>query len=98
MSSCILLWLVNIPLEVLSWDIGGRRRYLETIKMGKKKMYRARGMLVGCTGAGKTTLLQRLQSRHTTQTTETTKGLEIHENLFEIVSDTLKGMVLHSIK
>ncbi|XP_056015275.1 uncharacterized protein LOC125656640 [Ostrea edulis] len=82
--------LLNIPLEVLSWDIGGRRRYLETIKMGKKKMYRARGMLVGCTGAGKTTLLQRLQSRHTTQTTETTKGLEIHENLFEIVSDTLK--------
>jgi adenylate kinase len=86
---------VSIPLEMLSWNIDRRRRYVETIKQGKKKMHRARGMLVGCTGAGKTTVLKKLQKEHEThENTMTTFGLEIHENVFEITSDnTLKSML-----
>ncbi|XP_062568003.1 probable serine/threonine-protein kinase pats1 [Saccostrea cucullata] len=49
-------------------------------------------MIVGCTGAGKTTLLRRLQRENkeeNKQPTETTVGLDIHEDLFEIKDDTL---------
>lgn len=82
----------------MSWDIDKRRRYTTRIAQeGKKKMYRARGMIVGCTGAGKTTLLKKLQRTDTTakhQPTETTSGLEIHEHLFQILSDRLDGIPL----
>ncbi|XP_062603570.1 leucine-rich repeat serine/threonine-protein kinase 2-like, partial [Saccostrea cucullata] len=55
-------------------------------------MRRARGLIVGCAGAGKTTLLrqlQRTQTSHCPCSTETTIGLEIHEDLFEVKDDTL---------
>jgi hypothetical protein len=92
-SIYIFHWTVKIPLEVLNWNLERRQRYKENIKLGKQKMYRARGMLVGCTGAGKTTLrkLQRSSVTDQEEPTETTLGLELHTNLFEIVENTLKG-------
>ncbi|XP_062592941.1 receptor-type tyrosine-protein phosphatase delta-like [Saccostrea cucullata] len=55
-------------------------------------MFRARGMIVGCAGAGKTTLLEnlkRVKRNNEFEKTETTVGLEVHEDLFEIIDDKL---------
>ncbi|XP_062600816.1 probable serine/threonine-protein kinase pats1 [Saccostrea cucullata] len=58
-------------------------------------MFRARGMIVGCAGAGKTTLLRKLQRNYQedNQPTETTVGLEVHEDLFEIKDGTLYDFI-----
>jgi GTPase SAR1 family protein len=81
-------------MEVLSWNFERRKRYLETFNQGKTKMFRARGMLVGCTGAGKTTLLERLKGKSAMQQPlATTLGLEIHKNVFEIVSGKMEGVL-----
>ncbi|XP_061193211.1 uncharacterized protein LOC133201424 [Saccostrea echinata] len=82
---------LNIPEEILKWDTNARKRFAESLRHGRVEMFRARGMIVGCAGAGKTTLLRKLQRKHTkeNQTTETTLGLEVHEDLFEIKDGTL---------
>ncbi|XP_062578471.1 uncharacterized protein LOC134240393 [Saccostrea cucullata] len=83
---------LKIPEEVMKWDIDARKRFVEISKQGSKNMCRARGMIVGCAGAGKTTLLrqlQRTQKSDCPSSTETTIGLEIHEDLFEVKDDTL---------
>ncbi|XP_061195146.1 uncharacterized protein LOC133203371 [Saccostrea echinata] len=51
---------LNIPEEILGWDIHARERFVKNFKQKRVKMFRARGMIVGCAGAGKTTLLRRL--------------------------------------
>ncbi|XP_062613942.1 uncharacterized protein LOC134275697 [Saccostrea cucullata] len=87
-----IIYRLKITEEVLGWDIDARKRYIELSKKGRKSMYRARGMIVGCAGAGKTTLLRQLQRKQTHDchsSTETTVGLEIHEDLFEIKDGTL---------
>jgi polynucleotide 5'-kinase involved in rRNA processing len=90
----ILFSTVKIPEEILKWDFDARRRYVKTSKkQGRRKIFHARGMLVGCAGAGKTTLLRKLQNRETEKQdgpTETTVGLDVYEDLFEIELDTLK--------
>jgi GTPase SAR1 family protein len=51
-------------------------------------------MIVGCAGAGKTTLLRRLQKQglEELKQVESTVGLEVHENMFEITPNgCLKG-------
>ncbi|XP_062610388.1 uncharacterized protein LOC134272154 [Saccostrea cucullata] len=82
---------LNIPEEILKWDLSARERFAESLRQGKVKMFRARGMIVGCAGAGKTTLLRKLQRkyREDNQSTETTVGLEVYEDLFEIKDGTL---------
>ncbi|XP_062620446.1 uncharacterized protein LOC134282024 [Saccostrea cucullata] len=83
---------LKIPEEVLRWDIEARKRFVNISSQGSVNMCRARGMIVGCAGAGKTTLLRRLQRENkeeNKQPTETTVGLDIHEDLFEIKDDTL---------
>ncbi|XP_062582143.1 uncharacterized protein LOC134243918 [Saccostrea cucullata] len=84
---------LNIPEEILKWDLSARERFAESLRQEKVKMFRARGMIVGCAGAGKTTLLRKLQRRYRedNQSTETTVGLEVHEDLFEIKDGTLYG-------
>ncbi|XP_061177497.1 uncharacterized protein LOC133186291 [Saccostrea echinata] len=83
---------LNIPEEVLRWDIDARKRFVKNSKQESVKMFRARGMIVGCAGAGKTTLLRKLQGRKKTDVdkqTETTIGLEVHEDLFVIEDNKL---------
>ncbi|XP_061195051.1 uncharacterized protein LOC133203248 [Saccostrea echinata] len=84
---------LNIPKEILKWDTSARKRFVESLRHGKVEMFRARGMIVGCAGAGKTTLLRMLQRKYAegNQATETTIGLEVHEDLFEIKNGTLYG-------
>ncbi|XP_062620036.1 uncharacterized protein LOC134281618 [Saccostrea cucullata] len=78
---------LNIPEEILREDIDARERFLKNFKEENVKMFRARGMIVGCAGAGKTTLLSKLHGGGITdedEPTETTIGLEVHEDLFTI--------------
>ncbi|XP_062583923.1 uncharacterized protein LOC134245663 isoform X2 [Saccostrea cucullata] len=88
--------MLQIPEEVLSWNLDQRQRFVKHFKDGNIEMYRARGMIVGCAGAGKTTLLRRLQRRDRNdlqRETKTTIGLEVHDNIFLIDSDTLEDYV-----
>ncbi|XP_062620932.1 uncharacterized protein LOC134282544 [Saccostrea cucullata] len=83
---------LKIPKEVLRWNMEARKRFVKISNQGSVNMCRARGMIVGCAGAGKSTLLRRLQRENkeeNKQPTETTIGLDIHEDLFEIKNDTL---------
>lgn len=85
---------MRIPLEVMSWSDEARRRFVDNFRKGSIEMFRARGMIVGCAGAGKTTILRRLQRNQTEDldtNTKTTIGLEVHNDIFEIVSDNLEG-------
>ncbi|XP_056017012.1 uncharacterized protein LOC125674562 [Ostrea edulis] len=85
---------LRIPREVISWSDEARRRFVDNFRKGSIEMFRARGMIVGCAGAGKTTILRRLQRKQTTNmntNTETTIGLEVHDDMFEIISDNLEG-------
>ncbi|XP_061192318.1 uncharacterized protein LOC133200551 [Saccostrea echinata] len=79
---------LNIPEEVLKWDLEERKRFVDKINQGSVPMYRARCLLVGCTGAGKTTVLRNLKRKkgkeETKQPTETTIGLDVHQDLFLI--------------
>ncbi|XP_062611349.1 uncharacterized protein LOC134273186 [Saccostrea cucullata] len=87
---------LHIPREVLKWDYDARCRYIACAKKGTQTMHRARAMIVGCAGAGKTTLLKRLQQRDIQELRQiqSTVGLEVYENLFDIDRDRkcLKGL------
>lgn len=65
---------------------------MHNFNKGSIEMFRARAMIVGCAGAGKTTILRRLQRKKDVTThTETTIGLEVHGDIFEINADNLEG-------
>ncbi|XP_062571026.1 uncharacterized protein LOC134233046 [Saccostrea cucullata] len=83
---------LRIPEEVLKWDYDARKRFVEKIGKDAEKIYRSRGMIVGCAGAGKTTLLERLLNRDLVELpkTESTVGLDIHDSLFKISEETNK--------
>ncbi|XP_062607337.1 uncharacterized protein LOC134269137 isoform X1 [Saccostrea cucullata] len=91
-----LVYKLNIPKEVLKWDYDARCRYVACAKKGTQTMHRARAMIVGCAGAGKTTLLRRLQQRSIQELRQiqSTVGLEVHDNLFEVDKDRkcLRGL------
>ncbi|XP_056016434.1 uncharacterized protein LOC125676855 isoform X2 [Ostrea edulis] len=77
---------VNVPREIFDLDYEARCRYVECAKKGTQTTHKARAMIVGCAGAGKTTLLKRLQKcgQEEINNVQTTVGLEIHEDIFEI--------------
>ncbi|XP_056015201.1 uncharacterized protein LOC130046575 isoform X2 [Ostrea edulis] len=90
---------LRIPIEVMSWSDEARRRFVDNFRKGSIEMFRARGMIVGCAGAGKTTILKRLQRNQTEDlntNTKTTIGLEVHNDIFEIVSDNLEDFKQNS--
>ncbi|XP_061192140.1 probable serine/threonine-protein kinase pats1 [Saccostrea echinata] len=74
------------------WDQEARKRYTEYANKGTETIHHARGMIVGCAGAGKTTLLKRLLrcSEAEIRNVESTVGLEVHEEVFEICNGVLK--------
>ncbi|XP_062568103.1 cyclic GMP-binding protein C-like isoform X1 [Saccostrea cucullata] len=79
--------ILKIPEEILRWEYDQRLKFLKSIREESIEMFRGRAMIVGCVGAGKTTFLRRLQSKWTLEdlyTTESTVGLEVHHNLFQI--------------
>ncbi|XP_061177530.1 probable serine/threonine-protein kinase pats1 [Saccostrea echinata] len=80
---------LNIPREILNWDYDARCRYVECAKKGTQTIHRARAMIVGCAGAGKNTLLKRLEKRSLEELKQvkSTVGLEVHEDIFEILED-----------
>ncbi|XP_056015400.1 uncharacterized protein LOC125652354 isoform X1 [Ostrea edulis] len=79
----------EVPEEIFDWDYEARCRYVECAKRGTQTIHRARLMIVGCAGAGKTTLLRRLQKQgiEELKQVESTVGLEVHEDMFEITDN-----------
>jgi GTPase SAR1 family protein len=84
----IIITVPDVPEEIYDWDHEARCRYVECVKRGAQTVHRGRMMIVGCAGAGKTTLLRRLQKQGLEQLkqVESTVGLEVHEDLFEITA------------
>ncbi|XP_048765302.2 uncharacterized protein LOC125673075 isoform X2 [Ostrea edulis] len=93
---------LKVPQEILDWDYAARSRYAECVKKGTQTFHRARAMIVGCAGAGKSTLLKRLQKRSLDELkqVQSTVGLEVHEDIFEITpeSDCLKDLPVDTDK
>ncbi|XP_056015097.1 uncharacterized protein LOC125676189 isoform X3 [Ostrea edulis] len=93
---------VKVPREILDWDYAARSRYAECARKGTQTIHRARAMIVGCAGAGKSTLLKRLQKRSLDELKQiqSTVGLEVHEDIFEITpeSDCLKDLPVDTDK
>jgi polynucleotide 5'-kinase involved in rRNA processing len=85
----IIVTVPEVPEEIYDWDHEARCRYVECVKRGTQTVHRARLMIVGCAGAGKTTLLRRLQKQglEELKLVESTVGLEVLEDLFEITAD-----------
>ncbi|XP_062578899.1 uncharacterized protein LOC134240842, partial [Saccostrea cucullata] len=83
---------MKVPLEITNRDQKARERYVEYAKKGTQNVHHSRAMIVGCAGAGKTTLLKRLLKRSNNEilNVTTTKGLEVHEEIFEISDESLK--------
>ncbi|XP_056015370.1 uncharacterized protein LOC125675033 isoform X2 [Ostrea edulis] len=94
--------ILKVPLEILEWDFAARSRYAECVKKGTQTIHRARAMIVGCAGAGKSTLLERLQKRSLDELkkVQSTIGLEVHEDIFEIAPefDFLKDLPVDTDK
>ncbi|XP_062603113.1 uncharacterized protein LOC134264868 [Saccostrea cucullata] len=87
---------LKVPEEILKWDQKARERYVQYAERGGvQEVHHARGMIVGCAGAGKTTLLNRLLKRNENELKkiESTEGLEVHEEVFEVCkwTGTLKA-------
>ncbi|XP_056015094.1 uncharacterized protein LOC125676204 isoform X4 [Ostrea edulis] len=93
---------LKVPREILEWDYAARSRYAECARKGTQTTHRARAMIVGCAGAGKSTLLKRLQKRSLDELkkVQSTVGLEVHEDIFEITpeSDCLKDLPVDTDK
>ncbi|XP_056015096.1 uncharacterized protein LOC125676189 isoform X2 [Ostrea edulis] len=93
---------LKVPREILDWDYAARSRYAECARKGTQTIHRARAMIVGCAGAGKSTLLKRLQKRSLDELKQiqSTVGLEVHEDIFEITpeSDCLKDLPVDTDK
>ncbi|XP_062615573.1 probable serine/threonine-protein kinase pats1, partial [Saccostrea cucullata] len=87
--------MLKVPGEILKWDQKARERYVQYAERGGvQEVHHARGMIVGCAWSGKTTLLNRLlkRSENELKKIESTEGLEVHEEVFEICEEegTLK--------
>ncbi|XP_062609906.1 uncharacterized protein LOC134271712 isoform X2 [Saccostrea cucullata] len=82
----------NFPKEITDWNKVDKQHYVELSKRGTQTVHQVRGMIVGCAGAGKTTLLKRLLGRSTEEilNVKPTKGLDVHEEIFEISNGKLE--------
>ncbi|XP_061194945.1 uncharacterized protein LOC133203113 [Saccostrea echinata] len=74
---------LNIPKGILSLGSESISKYLKDLTHGEHVVYVARGMLVGCEGAGKTSLLRRLRGEDTPDPSST-RGIDVHVNLFTV--------------
>jgi ABC-type hemin transport system ATPase subunit len=81
---------VSIPKGILRLGREGITKYLNDLKSGEHAVYCARGMLVGSQGAGKTSLLLRLRGE-TAPDPPSTRGLDVHINVFNIDQGKLEG-------
>jgi energy-coupling factor transporter ATP-binding protein EcfA2 len=71
------------------------QNFIQNLKRGKQKMYHASGMIIGCAGSGKTTLLKRLQGisvEEIKRTTQSTRGVDVFTDVFDVTTDTLQCM------
>jgi GTPase SAR1 family protein len=72
---------------------GDVETFVKNYKKGSTKVYCGRGMVVGCFGAGKTTLVKKLKGEDVSHPPESTRGLEVHTNIFVVDEEknTLTG-------
>ncbi|XP_056007862.1 uncharacterized protein LOC125664362 isoform X4 [Ostrea edulis] len=76
--------LLNVPVEVLGMGKEEIETFVRNYKKGSTKVYCGRGMVVGCFGAGKTTLVKKLKGEDVSLPPESTRGLEVHTDIFTV--------------
>jgi energy-coupling factor transporter ATP-binding protein EcfA2 len=86
---------VGIPMQIIMRGEQIVQNFIQNLKRGKQKMYHASGMIIGCAGSGKTTLLKRLQGisiEEIKRTTQSTRGVDVFTDVFDVTTDTLQCM------
>ncbi|XP_055999989.1 uncharacterized protein LOC125656879 [Ostrea edulis] len=78
---------LKVPVEVLGMPNADIQSFIRNYKKGSTKVYCGRGMVVGCFEAGKTTLVKKLKGEDVSQPPESTRGLEVHTNIFIVNED-----------
>lgn len=74
-------------MEILSWDVENRDKFVTSMKGGRISVYSGRAMVIGCAGAGKTTLVKKLKGEDVEIDPVSTSGIEIHPHVFKLSSD-----------
>ena len=93
---CFTILTVNIPHEILYWNLEVRKKFIRSMKAGDISVYNGRAMVTGCAYAGKTTLVKKIKGDSDLETTSTS-GIEIHSHAFKLNSDesTVIGKYVH---
>ncbi|XP_062619309.1 uncharacterized protein LOC134280874 [Saccostrea cucullata] len=77
----------GIPMQIILRGDKSVTNFIENLKKGKKTMYHASGMIIGCAGSGKTTLLERLKGidlEEIKKNIRSTRGIDIHSDVFDV--------------
>ncbi|XP_056000120.1 uncharacterized protein LOC125654954 [Ostrea edulis] len=85
--------MLQVPVEVLGMSNEDIETFIRNYKKGSTKVYCGRGMVVGYFGAGKTTLVKKLKGEDVSHPPESTRGLEVHTNIFTLDEDETSLMV-----
>ncbi|XP_055999742.1 uncharacterized protein LOC125656545 [Ostrea edulis] len=85
--------ILQVPVEVLGMSNEDIETFIRNYKKGSTKVYCGRGMVVGYFGAGKTTLVKKLKGEDASHPPESTRGLEVHTNIFTLDEDETSLMV-----
>ena len=93
---CFTILTVNIPHEILYWNLEDRKKFIRSMKAGDISVYNGRAMVIGCAYAGNTTLVKKIKGDSDLETTSTS-GIEIHSHAFKLNSDesTVIGKYVH---
>ena len=76
-----------VPSEIIARGPRAKRAYLNALKTGKVKVYRARIMLIGQDRAGKTSLKKSFLGLPFDSEEESTDGIEVDPSKFEVNTD-----------
>ncbi|XP_055999077.1 uncharacterized protein LOC125656784 isoform X1 [Ostrea edulis] len=79
--------ILTVPVEVLGMPKEDIETFIRNYKKGSTKVYCGRGMVVGCFEAGKTTLVKKLKGEDVSHPPESTRGLDVHTDIFTVDQD-----------
>ena len=74
-------------MEILSWNVENRAKFVTSMKEGRISVWSSRAMVIGCAGAGKTTLVKKLKGEDVEIDPGSTSGIEIHSHVFKLSPD-----------
>ena len=93
-ENCIKCFLYLVPREIKALGPEAKLAYVNALKTGKVKVYRARIMLIGQDRAGKTSLKKSFLGLPFNPEEDSTDGIEVDPSKFEVDIDQVKNWKL----